>query len=37
MRRGQKIDPVFFFYNDLSPEQFDRLLKKAAASNQSMD
>jgi murein DD-endopeptidase MepM/ murein hydrolase activator NlpD len=37
IRRGQKIDPVFFFYNDLSPEQFDRLLKKAAASNQSMD
>lgn len=34
---GQKIDPVYFFYNDLSPDQFDRLLKQAAASNQSMD
>lgn len=34
---GQKIDPIYFFYNDLSPEQFDRLLKKAAASNQSLD
>ncbi len=34
---GHKIDPVYFFYNDLSPEQFDRLLKKAAASNQSLD
>jgi murein DD-endopeptidase MepM/ murein hydrolase activator NlpD len=34
---GQKIDPVYFFYNDLTPEQFDLLLKKAAASNQSLD
>jgi murein DD-endopeptidase MepM/ murein hydrolase activator NlpD len=34
---GQKIDPVYFFYNDLNPAQFDMLLKKAAASNQSLD
>ncbi len=34
---GQKIDPIYFFYNDLSPEQFDLILKKAAASNQSLD
>ncbi len=34
---NQKIDPIYFFYNDLSPEQFDLLLKKAAASNQSLD
>lgn len=36
-KNGQKIDPVYFFYNDLSPEQFDLLLKKAGASNQSFD
>ncbi|HMG68434.1 MAG TPA: M23 family metallopeptidase, partial [Chitinophagaceae bacterium] len=36
-KNGQKIDPVYFFYNDLSPEQYDLLLKKAAASNQSFD
>jgi murein DD-endopeptidase MepM/ murein hydrolase activator NlpD len=36
-KNGEKIDPVYFFYNDLTPEQFDRLLKKAAASNQSLD
>jgi murein DD-endopeptidase MepM/ murein hydrolase activator NlpD len=36
-KNGQKLDPVYFFYNDLSPEQFDLLLKKAAASNQSFD
>ncbi|HEX7847330.1 MAG TPA: M23 family metallopeptidase, partial [Chitinophagaceae bacterium] len=34
---GGKIDPVYFFYNDLTPEQFDLMLKKAAASNQSFD
>ncbi len=34
---GQKIDPIYFFYNDLTPGQFDQLLKKAAASNQSLD
>ncbi len=34
---GNKIDPIYFFYNDLSPEQFDLLLKRAAASNQSFD
>ncbi len=34
---GSKIDPIYFFYNDLTPAQFDLLLKKAAASNQSLD
>jgi murein DD-endopeptidase MepM/ murein hydrolase activator NlpD len=34
---GEKIDPIYFFYNDLTPDQFDQLLKKAAASNQSLD
>lgn len=36
-KNGSKIDPVYFFYNDLSPEQFDLILKRAAASNQSLD
>jgi murein DD-endopeptidase MepM/ murein hydrolase activator NlpD len=36
-KNGQKIDPIYFFYNDLTPEQFDLLLKKANASNQSLD
>lgn len=34
---GNRIDPVYFFYNDLSPDQYERLLKQAAASNQSLD
>lgn len=36
-KNGQKLDPVYFFYNDLGPQQFDQLLKKARASNQSFD
>lgn len=36
-KNGRPIDPVYFFYNDLTPEQFDRILKMAAATNQSFD
>lgn len=36
-KNGQVMNPVYFFYNDLSPEQYDRLLKLAASSNQSFD
>lgn len=36
-KRGNPVDPIYFFYNDLTPEQFDRILKMAAASNQSFD
>ncbi|MEY4150064.1 MAG: hypothetical protein RL555_668 [Bacteroidota bacterium] len=37
IKNGSPIDPIYFFYNDLTPAQFDRILKQAAASNQSMD
>jgi murein DD-endopeptidase MepM/ murein hydrolase activator NlpD len=36
-KNGRKIDPVYFFYNDLSPEQFNQMLKMAAVTNQSFD
>lgn len=36
-KNGKRIDPAYFFFNDLTPEQYDRLLKMAAASNQSFD
>jgi murein DD-endopeptidase MepM/ murein hydrolase activator NlpD len=36
-KNGTKLDPVYFFYNDLSPQQFDELLKRASSSNQSFD
>ncbi len=36
-KNGRRVDPVYFFYNDLTPEQFNRIIKLAAASNQSFD
>jgi murein DD-endopeptidase MepM/ murein hydrolase activator NlpD len=36
-RYGEPVDPVYYFYNDITPEQYDRLLKLAASSNQSFD
>ena len=36
-KSGVQLDPINFFYNDLTPAQFDRLLKMAAANNQSLD
>ena len=36
-KNGQPVDPVYYFYNDISPAQFDRLLKLASSSNQSFD
>lgn len=37
IKNGRPIDPIYFFYNDLTPAQFDRILKQAASSNQSLD
>ncbi len=37
IKSGTKIDPIYFFYNDLSPEQYNRLLQLAATRNQSFD
>jgi murein DD-endopeptidase MepM/ murein hydrolase activator NlpD len=36
-KNSQRIDPVYFFYNDLTPEQFNHIIKLAAAANQSFD
>ncbi|MBN8837446.1 MAG: M23 family metallopeptidase [Sphingobacteriia bacterium] len=36
-RNGVPVDPIYYFYNDLTPAQFDRILKLAAAGNQSLD
>lgn len=36
-KNGEAVDPIYYFYNDLTPEEFDRLLKLASANNQSID
>jgi murein DD-endopeptidase MepM/ murein hydrolase activator NlpD len=37
IKNNTKVDPIYFFYNDLSPEQYTRLLQLAATRNQSFD
>jgi murein DD-endopeptidase MepM/ murein hydrolase activator NlpD len=34
---GERINPINFYYGNLSPEEFDELLKKASLENQSLD
>ena len=36
-KNGTPVDPIYYFYNDLTPAQFDRILKLAATANQSLD
>lgn len=37
IRNKEKIDPVHFFFNDLTASEYEAVLKKAAAGNQSFD
>lgn len=37
IRNGEKIDPIHYFFNDLAATDYERLVKIAAASNQSFD
>ncbi len=36
-KNGTPVDPIYYFYNDLTPAQYDRLLKLAATRSQSFD
>ncbi len=37
IKNGKKIDPVNFFYNDLSPDEFDEVINISSRHNQSFD
>ncbi len=37
IRNGSKINPIHFFYNDLTPEEYELILEQAELSNQSFD
>jgi len=37
IRNGEKVDPAFYFYNDITPEQYEALLERASSGNQSFD
>ena len=34
---GERINPINFYYGNLSPEEFDVILQKAQLENQSLD
>jgi len=36
-KNGKPIDPINFFYSDLTPEQYQELIRMAAHANQSFD
>lgn len=36
IQNGKKVDPVYYFYNDLSPEEYEEVLELARQENQSM-
>ena len=37
IRNGNKINPINFFYNDLTPAEFEKMLEIASQQNQSFD
>ncbi len=36
-RNGQKIDPINFFFNDLTDEEYEKMIEISASHNQSFD
>ena len=36
-KNGEKLNPAFFFYNDLTNEEYQQMLERASAPNQSFD
>lgn len=37
IKSGSKINPINFFYNDLTPEEYDKVIELSTRSNQSFD
>ena len=37
IRNGRRVNPINYFFNDLTPAEYDALVRAAAASNQSFD
>ncbi|MBA3899860.1 MAG: M23 family metallopeptidase [Bacteroidetes bacterium] len=37
IKNGQKINPINFFYNDLTPEEFQKMIEISSQPNQSFD
>ncbi len=37
IRHGEKLNPVHYFFQDLTPQEYEKILQLAAANNQSFD
>ncbi|HXH19527.1 MAG TPA: M23 family metallopeptidase [Chitinophagales bacterium] len=37
VKNGTKVDPINYFYNDLTPEEYERMIELASQHNQSFD
>lgn len=37
VKNGAKVDPAFYFYSDITPEQYEDMLQRVANANQSFD
>ena len=37
MVNGKKVNPINYFFNDLSPEEYDKMIKLAASTTKSLD
>jgi cell division protein FtsL len=37
MKNGEKVDPSFYFYSNITPEQYEDMLKRSANAKQSFD
>lgn len=37
IKNGEKINPINFFFNDLSPDEYDKVVELSSRSNQSFD
>jgi murein DD-endopeptidase MepM/ murein hydrolase activator NlpD len=37
LKNDVQVDPIHFFFNDLSPEQYEKILEQAALPSLTMD
>ena len=37
IKNGEKINPMNFFFNDLTPEEYEKVIELSSQSNQSFD
>jgi hypothetical protein len=37
IKGGRKVNPVYYYFNDLTPEEYDKMLEMSSQENQSLD